>query len=789
MEQITTKQITKQNPRPSLSITPSLASNIAVCAVSFFIGRVVIFQSLNPLTPAFIGCLSFGTGFYGAVIFSFLGLLTGSGITSLSKYIIYLAVMFAANVLIPPSKRKYALSLRPAFSSSVILVSGLIFAVINYFSFYYTVLAFLEAALTLCLSMVLEKGTDSLSGKNLFRLSFPEREDIIGIALIAGAVIAGSSDIIISGIDLSFLFSVLGIMLAAYIYGAAAGIAAAAMITLVTALSCSRPFELMCIFSAAAAFSSVSPKIKKLSFAFIFALTFFVLSLYLKKSLLSKEITYSFAISVVIFFLLPVKRLESIKPVPTNADEYISRLNSLTTSRLRDFSAAFSKLSRALTSLSQRRSSLEKKEVSSIIDDVAAQLCVKCDMRSFCWDSNFYSTYQNIFAMLSACEQKGFAEKSDINEAFEKSCIKKDKFLQTINRMYELHKNNMLWQNKISESRELVSQQLSGVSSIINDLSDELSIDMSYKARQSEKVQNALEEYGCLVKNVVVSETKAGQTEVLINHAVCGGTKKCIKGIIPVVNSVLNKKFCNECSQCITQRKNRQNLCTLKLVEEKRFRIVSSVSSAKKDGSIKSGDSTTFMPLPDGKYLLALSDAMGSGSQAHRESAAAIELFEDFISAGFNKQTAVNMINSVLVLKSDQTSFSTLDVCTVDLNKGEAEFIKIGAVTSFIKHEGGVDTIKSNSLPAGVLSKIDAEVTVRSLADSDIIVMVSDGIIDSSSSLNNKEGFIISVLENSSNASPAEIADEILNRAINNSKGSINDDMTVLAAKISERRI
>lgn len=786
MEQMTTKQALK----PRIVLAPSLKTGALLGLSAFFISRVLIFQNLNPIVPAFLGCLSFlGSSFYVSLVFSFLGLLTKADTNScLIKYIIYLGLMLALNLAIPKQRREKSLPFRCCASTTAILVAGLIFAVLNSFSFYYTVLALLETVLCFSVFMVLERGV-SIASKKSIKALIPEKEDIISIALMVGSVIAGAGDLTLTGVDFSLMLSVLCVLAVGYIYGSAYGAVTSAMVTLVLYLSSSRELELMCIFACAVVFSSLSKSLKRSIYALCFSISCFILALYMNKELLREEYIFSYALAVIIFLVLPLKKYELIKQKPTNADEYISRLRAITTQRLKDFSASFYKLSKTLSSLSQRQSNGEKKEVSAIIDDVAAQQCVKCNMRTFCWENNFYSTYQTMFSMLSACEEKGFAEEKDLGDSFLSSCIKKEKFISAINRMYELHKTNKAWENKINESRELVSQQLDGVSSIINELSNELALDMTYKERLSEKAQEILEENSIYVNSLVISESRAEQTEILIKHPPCYGAKDCEKYIIPLLSQSLKKHFCKECVQCVTSRENRQNICTLRLVEEKNYRILPAVASTKKDGSYKSGDSTTFIPLPEGKYLLALSDGMGSGSFAQKESAATIELFEDFITAGFNKETAVNMINSVLVLKSGKESFSTLDVCTVDLFNGEAEFIKIGAVTSFIKHEGSVEVIKSSSLPVGILSKVEPEVSVKKLADNDIIVMISDGVLDSSNSLNNKEGFITSILENMNTNSPNEIADEILKTAIENGGGVVEDDMTVLAARISKRRL
>ena len=66
------------------------------------------------------------------------------------------------------------------------------------------------------------------------------------------------------------------------------------------------------------------------------------------------------------------------------------------------------------------------------------------------------------------------------------------------------------------------------------------------------------------------------------------------------------------------------------------------------------------MELPKGGYMMALSDGMGSGKEAGNESRTVIELLEQFAEAGFKRETALKMINSVLVMSNNSESFATL---------------------------------------------------------------------------------------------------------------------------------
>ena len=80
-------------------------------------------------------------------------------------------------------------------------------------------------------------------------------------------------------------------------------------------------------------------------------------------------------------------------------------------------------------------------------------------------------------------------------------------------------------------------------------------------------------------------------------------------------------------------------------------------------------------------------------------------MVEQFLEAGLSKETAVEMINSIVALKFDEDEkFSTLDLNVVDLYSGKVDFIKIGAVASFIKHNNSVEVVESNMPPFSVVT-------------------------------------------------------------------------------------
>lgn len=268
--------------------------------------------------------------------------------------------------------------------------------------------------------------------------------------------------------------------------------------------------------------------------------------------------------------------------------------------------------------------------------------------------------------------------------------------------------------------------------------------------------------------------------ELYITLKNCHNCNKCNESIIPRLREILDMDFINVNKSCIIEDKS----CVLHLVEKPRLRLNIYSKGIQKENSEISGDSYTYLQLDKGKYLLALADGMGSGKLAREESAASIEMYEDFASAGFNRETILEAINSVLLLDEEKECFSTLDICTVDLYSGEAEFIKIGAVSTFIARGRNVEILRSSSLPVGILGKVDREVFNKKLEKGDVIIMMTDGVIDSRGGAIRSEDWLKEAVSKRKNNNPKHIAEDILIRAGKNYKGNVKDDMTVMVAVV-----
>ena len=177
---------------------------------------------------------------------------------------------------------------------------------------------------------------------------------------------------------------------------------------------------------------------------------------------------------------------------------------------------------------------------------------------------------------------------------------------------------------------------------------------------------------------------------------------------------------------------------------------------------------------------------MGSGKNAKESSSKSLKMLENLLLAGFQKETSIELINSSL-MNQNKEIFATLDIAIIDLYKGNIEFIKSGACPTYIKNEKKVQIIKANTLPAGIVPNGNLQIYDKDITTGDIMLMCSDGVLDSNVEYKNKELWLRYVLEDIETSNTKKIADLVLNEAIDNNYGIAKDDMSILVCKFLEK--
>ena len=209
------------------------------------------------------------------------------------------------------------------------------------------------------------------------------------------------------------------------------------------------------------------------------------------------------------------------------------------------------------------------------------------------------------------------------------------------------------------------------------------------------------------------------------------------------------------------------------------YRVGSSLRPKK--GERVSGDSAAIFEVGD-KLFMLLSDGMGGGEAAHRESAMAVHLLEQFLRAGIDTQSALKTLNGALFLRASETdSFTTVDLLQLSLKTGEAELYKYGAAPSYVKHGESVRRVTCSCLPAGLQEGAQPpEVTHLRLGNGTFFVMVTDGVADATN-----DEWLQNMLADWQGDNPQLLLSAILAESIERTAEA--DDEGVLALYLPER--
>ncbi len=444
--------------------------------------------------------------------------------------------------------------------------------------------------------------------------------------------------------------------------------------------------------------------------------------------------------------------------------------------RLKAVSESFSEMSMALENLSERQKDDGFSDLGAMFDYVADKICRSCKKSSFCWDKNFNATYRALFSLIEKIEKEGVLKKEYVDGVLQYNCPNLDKLLDELSRQYDIYNVKRIWKNKLVENRALVGQQLSGVSQVMDGIVEEIA-DNNVLLPSAARLRCELKKRGFKIKSLDMFCDLDGKINVDIiikSSYLKKGVKKEIQDVIAIE--------CGRNMKLSSQILSGGNYELLNIRERERFVIEPGIAACA--FSEKSGDNYRFFRLNCGKYVVILSDGMGTGDNAYQDSKVIVELLNRFLSAGFNNKIAIKLINSIMIMKSENQVSATIDICIIDLYTGEVEFVKTGAEPSYIKCNNRVETVKASSLPAGLIAEAEPETFSVKVKDETTIFMITDGI----ESKNYDDRWIKEFIERENPKENAEVmAKKILSRAVSLNGGEISDDMTVISIKMCEK--
>lgn len=444
------------------------------------------------------------------------------------------------------------------------------------------------------------------------------------------------------------------------------------------------------------------------------------------------------------------------------------------------FVGSLEKLSKVFLELERKKTAFTEEDMECMCERVRERMCTQCSSYDLCFGRQRRKTYEMFWDIFRTIEEYGIELNIEKKRGIQKHCIQSGRLLKVALEVYKDAKQSLVWSQKMAESREGCAIQLDSFGQMIRHATRELNSSIFANDHLEKKIRSKFAKCGVTILTIVFFVTAEGRYEIHITGRSKQGTCMSTKNLAEFVSECCGRHMTLGREESAVLGPEYQ---TIIFVEGTCYHTLQGIARVAKGCKTVSGDSFSMLDLEDGKQCVILSDGMGAGEMAYRESRMVVDLLEDLLTAGFPQETAIQMLNTMLVTGREEVRFSTIDMSVFDLYAGTCSILKAGASYTFIKREKGVECVKSTSLPIGVVSKLELEKREVTLSEGDLVVMVTDGIMDALP-VGEQEFLMKMIIEGTTENNPKEIAEHILEQVLECSGEVPMDDMTVIVIEI-----
>lgn len=761
--------------------------HLALNCLALLLGRLAILGEMSP----------FGLAFFAAVaqvarerastvaVWAIAGVISVGHYSEAGVYLLAVLMYFRwQNKITRLHQKMLAI---PLLMFSAVIAGGLTTTFIQHGTLYNGVTVFFNAAICMVSSYVFMFGVPLLLNRSriAYACQLAANEGLVCLMVILSLAIAGLGDAVLFDYSLRNIAGSLLVLLLALGGGAGLGAAVGVAVGFVVGLSDGNVPLAISLYAVAGAMGGIFRSLGKYAVILGFIFGSAIINLCFIQVTMFVHVLTETVIATALFLLLPGSFLivlrESVGAAEADSGVVMPQVSEAV-AKMNNVAGMFNDLAGAFgTIAADIKEKIRDDELARVLTAVGEQVCEKCEQRAQCWEQDFYRTYQAMLEMLERAEHNNLTVET-MADLLKDNCQRRKELTEVVNLVIEKNKTLSYWQKRITDHRQMVTEQMRAAGIIISNLAQEITkvprSDRELAAAFKEKA--ALIE--CSIEQVRVTGTRGTGTIEACKQP-CNGTRECVNTLLPLAARVMREKMTLH-AECGNKAKHKK--CKLTMQVAKRFCVESGVASAPKEAQGICGDTSAIVPLNKGKIALMISDGMGSGRSAADESTMAVRFLEKLLAVGFDVDVAVKTVNSMLLLRTPEESFATVDMTIIDTYSGEVEFLKIGSSPSFVKRVREVTTIKSASLPMGIMNQIEIEPVKAKLVSGDILVMVSDGIADIPQRGSDKENWVANFLRRTAVTNPQELADKILQEAAALSGCYVKDDMTVVVAKIGD---
>ncbi len=478
----------------------------------------------------------------------------------------------------------------------------------------------------------------------------------------------------------------------------------------------------------------------------------------------------SAVLPALLYILIPVPLMKKLEnKVVFYREKHLSRIainrnRAAIGEQLFEIAAVFREIQTAFSTLGTTEAEQGAREY--IRGLVVSEVCKSCAQYRACQKKG---AHEDVGRLVEVGCGKGRANLMDIPTRLADACINQSGILYAVNRQLNDYQKYMTETENAANGRALLAGQAQGVSEILKNLAVEQSEPLKMYTEKERALSVALLNAGIVCSEVLIYGEEDNPTLSLITFG---------KSDVKKIAAVASAQFA--APMMISQRisLSREKYCCI-LRKKPIYDAAFGVACMKKSGEKASGDTHSVIKIDERKFMVALSDGMGSGEYARKVSETTITLLESFYRAKMPQSTVLNAVNRLLAFSKEET-FACVDIAVVDLDECRADIVKIGSPVGFILSGNTVKVLDSASLPLGILDCLHPETSSYQLSENDVLLFLSDGITGAYGSTTD----LYDALKNVPISNPQELVDTLLQSALTAYGGVAKDDMTAVAVRL-----
>ena len=744
--------------------------------VGFLISRVSISGRLAPFGIGFLGAYLLFKGSNIYVLTSvILGSISHSGIKSLDY--IFASLLIYIVFLKVKEAHESTLLRASLFTSLVFLVTRLISTLLFRQFYMYD------------LFVLLFEGILVFTFAYIFSFSLPiedvenkgsNNEKMICTFITLSLVLSGLSSIWFFGLSLKNIICIVLVVYFGFKQGVLLGSVSGCVLGLITYLGNPEMPFIVSMFAVGGLLSGLFRDLGKAGSLLGFMLGNAIISFYINKLGTSFLDYREIFISSIIFLLIAqFAKIDLDKYFAYTSKielEYEKKKGKYVVDKLKNMSNLFMDLGKILDKAIEEGEAYSSIDVYNLVDELANKTCKDCKNFDKCWENDYYTTYYNLLNLIGLAEIANDNQEALISRASEFCHNNKEILIKNIEEHLLPFKNNQSWNKKLNQQRKLLADQLNSFGIVVQDLTEDIYTSPIFADELRELLIKEIKDNRIQIVDLSVIEFPGDNLEFLVEMQY--NSSADIEKLKDVISEAIGYNLSADYAL-----NNRTGRNIIKLTKEKRYTTLTDVISLASSENKVSGDSYSYGEIGNTNFI-ALSDGMGIGKKASRESSVAIDLLEKLMELNMDKSVIIRTINSFLRAKSNDEIFTTLDLGFLDLYTGKLQIIKNGSPSTFIKKKDRVDVISSKSLPVGILEDVDSNIYEEYLEDGDILIMMSDGVLDCNKSEDNSVEWMKKIIMGLNSQNPIKITEEIINIAKFVSNNKPKDDMTIMATKV-----